>query len=327
MTVVVNRSKFRVSMLSWLLKLLISVLLLIFIFRQVNLTVFFQTLRDLQVGFLSISILLFFPAQVLAAFRWWYVLCQIGCDQPFWHVFRLNLLGQFSALFLPGQISGDVVRAIGMARGAKYSERVAFSVIVDKLAFLAPIATFSTLGFLLKNRLSSFIGIYILSGCLVIIALEGLIGFGRYRSRRVELLMLNWADHLPSKIRDFIKKSIDFSLSRLSYQAIAFTVLLGYGMQIFNFAGSYMMARAMDINVPVFDWAVIQAMVSIVQVFPISLGGLGIREGTFVLILSLYALSSSQIMAFSLTGFLITAILIILCWLASEAMSTFYKVT
>jgi hypothetical protein len=315
-----NQANLRSKLFRWSFKLLVSAALLVFVFREVSLTVFLNALRSLQAGYLCLAILTFFPAQLLAAYRWWYLLDQMGCNQPYWRVVRLSLLGQFSALFLPGQISGDVVRTFGMARGVKFVERVALSVVFDKLAFMAAIATFALMGWFLNSPLSPYVGVHLFSLGLFISALGGMVVLGRYRSNNLEQVILMWREHWPSSIQNIVSTLIERKMPRLPYQAIGITILLAYSLQFFNIFGSYMMARAMDIVVPLFEWAVIQAVVSIVQVFPISLGGLGVREGTIVLLLSLYSISSGQSIAYSLTGFLITAVLITSSWLTAEAI-------
>jgi uncharacterized protein (TIRG00374 family) len=316
----ITKNHFNSILLRWLFKLLISTALLVFIFRQISLRLFLDTLRSMHIGYLCLSILAFFPIQLLITYRWWYLLSQMGCNQPYRRVMRLSLLGQFSTLFLPGQISGDVVRAFGMAREEKSKERVAFSVVVDKLAFLVAIATFSTVGWFLKSRLSPYIGVYVFSLGLFIMACGAIVVFGRYRSKKLEQWIVKWVDHCPPGFRNFFSILLNWDIPPLSYKAIGYTILLGYSLQFLNALGSYMMARSMDIMLPMFEWAVIQAMVSLVQVLPISLGGLGVREGTFVLLLSLYTISSSRTIAYSITSFLISAILITICWLAAESV-------
>jgi uncharacterized protein (TIRG00374 family) len=313
-------SFFHSTLLRWLLKFILSAVLLGFIFREVNFAVFFNTLHSMQAGYLCLALLAFFPAQLLTAFRWWFILDQLGCDQPYRRVLRLSLLGQFSALFLPGQISGDVVRTFGMVKEGKYSERVLLSVVLDKLALLIAIATFASMGRILKSPLSPFVGVYLASLGMFIASCVGIVVLGRKRSTKLDQLIKKWEEHWPSSIRNIISPLFEQKLPSLSYKAIGVSILLGFCLQFINICGSYLLALSMHINLPVLEWAVIQAVVSIVQVFPISLGGLGVREGTFVLLLSLYSISYSKSIAYSLTGFLITAILITASWLTAEAI-------
>ena len=315
-----NNSYLHTTLFRWLLKLLVTAVLLGFIFREVNFPVFFNTLRSMRAGFLSLAILAFFPAQFVIAYRWWYLLDQMGCHQPYRRIVRLSLLGQFSALFLPGRISGDVVRVFGMAKGSKLSGRVALSVVFEKLFLLIAIATFASVGWILKSPLSPFVGVYLSSLGLFVFALGGIVVLGRYRSTKLEHRIKKWQERWPTSIRNITSPMLERNIPRLPYNVIAVAIFQGFGLQFINICGSYMMARAMDIVVPLFEWAVIQAVVSIVQVFPISLGGLGVREGTIVLLLSLYSISSGQSIAYSLTGFLITAVLITSSWLTAEAI-------
>jgi hypothetical protein len=84
-------------------------------------------------------------------------------------------------------------------------------------------------------------------------------------------------------------------------------------------AGGYFVALSMHIEIDPVDWIAINAIVSFVQIFPITLGGIGVREGAFGVILSLYGVSFRQAIIFSLTAFTMGAILTTLLWLALSA--------
>src|SRR5947207_1282980 len=82
--------------LQWLLKLLLSLLLLGLVFRAIEPAVFWKTLRSVDMKLLFMAIVLYFPGQLLAAYRWYYLLNHLGRALPFWSVVRHNTLGQLS---------------------------------------------------------------------------------------------------------------------------------------------------------------------------------------------------------------------------------------
>jgi uncharacterized protein (TIRG00374 family) len=313
-----NHSTQQSILVRWWFKLLVSIVLLWFILRQVDFSIVFNTLRLVHPGFLCLSIFTFFPVQLITAYRWFILLNRMDCGQSYGRVLRMSLLGQFSALFLPSQISGDVVRFLNMARGAHYSERIALTVVVDKLAILAAIASFPSIIGIMKSPLSKYVSVYVLSLGLLIFSLGSILVLGRYRSEKLRLVIPTLLAHWPSSIRSKLTIFTQEEIPRLTYQAIGVNILLGYSCQLFNIIGSYLMALSMNIKVPLLEWAGIQSIVSIVQVLPISFGGLGVREGTFVLLLSLYMIPSSKTLAYSLTGFLFTTLLLTFSWLAAE---------
>jgi len=84
----------------------------------------------------------------------------------------------------------------------------------------------------------------------------------------------------------------------------------------FYTAGAYFVALSMHIEINPVDWVAINAIVSFVQIFPLTVGGLGVREGAFGAILSLYGVPFSQAIVCSLTGFALGALFTSLLWLA-----------
>jgi uncharacterized membrane protein YbhN (UPF0104 family) len=83
-------------------------------------------------------------------------------------------------------------------------------------------------------------------------------------------------------------------------------------------SGAYFVALSMHIHINPLDWIAINAIVSFVQIFPVTIGGLGVREGAFGVILSLYGVPFSQAILFSLTAFILATILTALLWLALD---------
>src|SRR4051794_7992378 len=124
-------------------KVILSVLLLGIVLRSVEPGTFIRTLQIINLLPFVISILMFFPAQLLAAFRWYHLLRRIDRAPPFWTVVRHNLLGQFSALFLPGQISGDIVRTVAVSTGQDRKHALVLSVLIDKTILMAALTLFS----------------------------------------------------------------------------------------------------------------------------------------------------------------------------------------
>src|SRR5207247_1873449 len=110
----------------------------------------------------------------------------------------------------------------------------------------------------------------------------------------------NW---LPSARQSMMCLAEWLSLPRLSLRTILVVLALGFGLQLSYTAGSYTLAKSMGITISPVDWAAINAIVALVQILPLTIGGLGVREGLFAKILALYQIPVAQSTAVSLTGF------------------------
>jgi hypothetical protein len=65
----------------------------------------------------------------------------------------------------------------------------------------------------------------------------------------------------------------------------------------------FSLARAVDIQLPFFVIGWISTFVTIIQLIPISIAGLGIREASYAVLLNDYGISPEQAISFSITIF------------------------
>ena len=305
----------RNTLLKFGAKLIFTVLLLGAILGSIDLIVFRDTIRAVDVRLMTLAILLFYPVQLLAAYRWYFLLKRLAHSIPFWWVVRHNMLGQFAALLLPGQISGDVVRMIAITSGQEDKGTLVLSVVIDKAALLTATATFALLGTLGSKLLSQFAGVSLTALGLLVIALSVVLLFARYRGDHLSRWLTPLSRKLPSRVSLRLLSIVpEPSAPQLSFRTTFVILLLALSLQLMYTVGSFVMAQAMHIPIHPVDWAAINAVVSIVRVLPLTIGGLGIREGVLIGVLGLYAVPSAQAVAFSLISFVIVAVLTSLGW-------------
>jgi uncharacterized protein (TIRG00374 family) len=311
-------SQQRKHQLQWLLKLLLSILLLGLVLRSVEPALFWKTIRSADMLLVAVAVILFFPGQLLAAYRWYFLLKRLDLSQPFWSIVRYTILGQLSALFLPGRISGDVVRTIAIAHGQREKAPFALSVIIDKAALLIAVSTFALVGVFGTRVISQFSTVYVAALGLILVAFVLLVFLCRFRNNHIPDWLGRLGRRLPFGHRYVLNVG---SIPRVSFHTIVMLLVLGFGLQLSYTIGSYVMARSMHISINPIDWAAITAIVSLVQILPVTIGGLGVREGVLAGILALYRVPGTQAVALSLTAFAIVSCLIMLSWLIIESAS------
>lgn len=314
-------SQDRKPQLQWIIKLLLSILLLGLVLRSVEPALFWKTIRTANILLVAVAIILFFPAQLLAAYRWYFLLNELGRPQPFWSTVRYNILGQLSTLFLPGLISGDVVRTIAIAHRQREKLTFTVSVIIDKTALLIALSTFALVGAFGSKVVSRFTTIYVAALGVFLVAMFVLVFLCRFRSNEGP----DWASRLARRLLFAHRYVFNLAaLPRLSFHTIVTVLVLGFGLQFSYTIGSYIMARSMHIAINPIDWAAISAIVAVVQILPVTIAGLGVREGVLAGILALYQVPVAQAVALSLIGFVIVACLTVVSWLIIEPMSIYH---
>jgi hypothetical protein len=286
-------------------------------------TVFWRAIISVDSKLFLLSIFMFFPAQLLAAYRWHIVLLTIGKPLYYWDVLRHNLLGQVSAIFLPGQLSGDIVRTVSISSGKREKAFFILSVLLDKLALLAAIAALALIGSIFSRQLDSLYGLSVISLGFLLGALILMILLARYRPRME--FASRFLDHLKSYLPETAQKlshglQTSSSVPCVKLNVLGNIFLLGVMLQVVNTLGGFLLIQAMVIPVDFLDWMAINAIVTFAQVLPISIGGLGVRESILSFVLLLYGVSPGISTAFSLLSFVFLILLTWISWFISDTL-------
>lgn len=280
--------------------------------------------RALRPDLTVLVLLLFYPTQLYAALRWYLLLRGLGGTVSYGSVVRITFLGQVAALFLPGQLSGDLVRAVAVTHQQQEPAEGLLSIALDKLSVLCALMLFAAVGSLASPTLARLPGLVIAALALALCSALVLVAFARYRSPRLAAWMAG--DAVPAPVRRLAHRiGAVFVLPRLGWPMLALLVLSACGLQLLNTIGGFVLASAIGISIGPLEFAAVNAVVALAQVLPISVGGLGVREGAFVLLLSLYGVSQAHATAYSLVLFGLLALLVVAGWLCAEGLTALHR--
>ena len=115
------------------LRIGISIILLLFVFRQIDTQALLRIIRNADVGFLFFAAVVYFSIYVLCLFRWEMLLKGAKIHLSLKRVI-ISFAGViFFNLFLPSTIGGDLVRSIDLATHTKRPREVVATVLLDKI--------------------------------------------------------------------------------------------------------------------------------------------------------------------------------------------------
>lgn len=305
-TLTTNRAP-RASRAGWmlLLRTLVSVGMLAFLLLSIprdDLTEMWSgwNLRDLE--WLGGAAALTAGAITLAALRWRRVLETLGLRPRTHRLVLLNLAGQFVSNFLPTTVGGDVLRVRRLGRRLGDVPRCFASVVIERLTgwVVLPLLTLFAMAInpgLARMGASSRTAIAIAVITLVV------------------LLLILWVAEHPRVGRRLegtgnVKVTLTglhLGLGEFRRQPRAVFELLAVGIlyQVALIAATGMAAEAVGLDVSPTAWLAFAPAVLIAQVLPLSIGGLGLREGALVLFLGPLGVSQADAV---LLGLLLYAI-------------------
>ncbi|MCI4641479.1 MAG: flippase-like domain-containing protein [Flavobacteriaceae bacterium] len=259
-------------------KFLLSAALLYFIFKKIPFTDVKQTLVNASWPYLGLATLFFVASKIIAAQRlqdYWKSI-QIRLSNIY-HL-KLYLLGMFYNLFLPGGIGGD-----------------AYKGYVIKQQYETP--TKKIVGILVLDRLSGLLLLTVFAGILILLPVhESLDPFFWWVFLALPLgtalFYAGLKKWYPETLQIFWSTSLKSALVQLSQIISAFFILEALGVK--DAYGLYLLVFLLS---------------SIVAVLPLTIGGVGSREFTFLFGAQWFGLDYDKAIAMSLLFFIITALI------------------
>ena len=239
--------------------------------------------KDTHAGtltFLAIALALTFAGFVLSAWRWQRVLAVFDVHIPLRTLLGYYLAGQFVGNVLPSTIGGDVLR---ISRASKTTGGdIAFaSVAIERLTGFVALPLLTLLGIAIKPSLldvphawiAILISIITVMALLVIVVVAGSPHLAGRFAKHENWMRFVGAVHIGvARMRHEPGRATSVLIAAVAYQASVV-------------AAVWCAVHALGVSVPDASVLAFVPAVAMAQVLPISLSGLGIREGLLVLLL------------------------------------------
>jgi glycosyltransferase 2 family protein len=278
-------------------RLLVSGALLVILLSRINPNELLPPVRDTShLAFLGLAVLTTFLGIVASSWRWQRVLIAFGVRPSLPSLTRYYLAGQFVGNVLPSTIGGDVIRISRCGRTIDSNETAFASVALERLTGFVALPLISIVGFAFtpsimawrRSWLALAIGAATLVALVVILYLAAHPrAAGRFAERE------NWTRFVGA---------IHTGVTRLRHRPGVVVGILTTAIvyQITVVISVALAARALDVSVPTAALFAFVPVIAIAQVIPITVGGLGIREGLLVLFLGPFGVSETQAVALGL---------------------------
>jgi uncharacterized protein (TIRG00374 family) len=228
-------------------------------------------------------------ALIAGAWRWHALLYRAGVPLGINRLARIYAVSTFSSSFLPTTAGGDVTRALLVTRGPDL-RRVAVSIVVDRAGGLAGLIGIAWLALVLEPSHVPSQTDAILIWTTLVLAIAGLVLVGAMLRGGSTLRRL-----LPDRLLVFARDARDvlraYSNSpSLLGQWLALSILY-QGLIAFQLV---MLGRAIDVELSFATAAIALTFVTLVTLVPISIGGFGVREGSYVVLLGGVSIAASD---------------------------------
>lgn len=285
-------------------KIAFSLGLMAYLFTRIPIGGVGATLRQADPVWLAAAFLLLVASNLLGSFQWSRLLRAVEIRIPFWKVCSYYHVGLFFNNFLPANIGGDIARVVDASRYGT-SKATAFStVLMDRLVgtvALAGLALVTTLPAIDRFHLSliyaTLVGFFAMSVGVVWIvfhpallpALERLlarIGLGGLKPH---------LDDLAGRLQGFRDR-------RRMFMGLFLVAIV---VQVSRIFVHVLVARSLGLAIPVAYFFLFVPLLAVIVSLPISLNGIGVREGAGIVLFGLVGVARAHAFALQFTTYLV----------------------
>jgi len=297
-----------------ILKAVVSLLLLVLLLSRTDIGSLAGTFKRISPGAISFFLALNVLMVLVNSYRWKVLLGSQGIKVPLWNLFTHYLIGIFFNNFLPGSVGGDIYRAVGIEEYPKDKEKILSSVLMERLLGLIVLLPVSLFAFAALYEEASGKSIIVISelslaAFYVLVGLFFIEGFLKKFSVFYNFFFGVFKKFdLKEKARKVYTGLLVYWGSKDTLVAAGILSLLGRVIWIF---ACYGLSKSMGNDLPVLIFFLLLPIIEFVRMFPVSINGIGVREGAFVIYFGAFGMGLAQALVLSVAVY--GALLLIGC--------------
>jgi glycosyltransferase 2 family protein len=292
-------------------KAVVSITLLTIIIINVDWDEAVQNFAKANFIFIGIAALLKIIERAEITYKWILLLWVRGIKISFTRLFLIYLIGGFWGLFVPSSVGVDVIRGYYLVKTNSEKAVSVSSIFVDRLIGMFSLLLLGIVSIIIAGDflLGVNSGYYVSALFLIVIVL-----FYFFQKEATANYLKKFFGRL--KLKKYTDKVSKLHFAILEYKkypgTIALSFLITLLMQLTRVVVYIAIALAFNINIPLIYFFIFIPIVTLAIMIPVSVGGLGVREGAFVAFFTLVGMSLNDAVSISFTVTFINTILTLL---------------
>jgi uncharacterized membrane protein YbhN (UPF0104 family) len=288
-----------------LLKIAVSGGLIAYFLARIHVERFIDTLVSAKLSLILLALATYLVSQAISAVRWTVLVRPLGIRTPFKDIVSYYLIGMFFNLFAPGTVGGDVSRVYYLVRDPGRDEqgrsvptvRAAMSVLMDRAIGMVVLIWIGAAGLVLFPRYPVPSSIRSLTLMLAVVFAACAV-----------LTPVLWRVLPQDGYSIIVKLGLILRSYRAHWIALIYGIVLSLIVHLIQAWMHLVMGRALNLAIPFSYCLIVYPLVGTFAAIPISLNGLGLREGGYIFLLGLIGITTENGVAFGLLLFIIVAL-------------------
>jgi uncharacterized protein (TIRG00374 family) len=283
---------------------MVSVALVAFLLSRVGTDKIWRAIGEANPSWALLAVAVFSASNLLGAAQWNVLLRARGIRFPFRTTLSFYYVGLFLNNFLIGYVGGDAFRAFDAAKLSGKASTAISTVFIDRLIGFTVLTTLALVTSIFWSGLLSTSNIFFIVLALLLIWMLALLFFFNKTFAR----KLQWLFALTFP-RSFLPRLKSFYRDIHAYQENIGALLRVFGLslliQFMRILVHYFAAYAVGVRVSLVYFLIFVPVIALVASLPVSIGGIGVREQSGVLLFSQIAVPEPAAVAMEFLAYIV----------------------
>lgn len=273
-----------------IIKLAISSGLLYYVLSKVGAEKVLAIIRTISPFAFIFAITIYIFSIYISTMRWRLLLPNEFKEKK---LFSFYMIGAFFNTFLPGVIGGDAVKTYYLYKEINSGSISLSSVFMDRYVGFVSLMTMGLVAYIIGfNYLKGSLIEWLLPAIILAFLIGSFVVFGLRFGKRIRVL---------SQFYDY------FDNYRNQKALITKTLFLSLIVQTLNIIAIYVITLGLGQHISLMYFFIFFPVITTISTLPISISGIGVREGAFVLLFGLVGIKPEMATAMSFAWFLSVA--------------------
>lgn len=283
-------------------RLAVSAALVALLLTQVDLGSVVRELSGINLLLFALAVIVGALAAMAAGLGWKSLLDAQGVSLPARDVLLVHMVGLFFAAFTPGGLGGDVLRTLRVRQTTRRTVEGGASVVASRVLSVVALLVASAAA-AYGRPASELRTATLLAAAVAVVGVALLFALERPAGAALSRLpSAPWAAAVRTAARSM------FAFRREpGHLAVAFGLLMLY--QVLGAVVIAVIARSMNVSLGMLDAIALGLIARLTAFLPISISGIGVQEGAFVVLFGLVGVSPSQALAISLIDHVVLTVI------------------
>jgi len=285
--------------MSRIARIVISIVLLVLVIALADWQAVWSVLRTVDLEWVAAALGLAICDRLLISYRWQVLLVGRGLLLGFVPLLRIQLAANFAGSFLPSSIGVDALRVAALCRSGQPTAAVVAATLVDRLSLVLASLLFGSVMVLAlaQTRIPPDVATFVF-----VMTAAGILACAACLLPPVRRLVRSTVlTRIPERFRSTVAAVAEASLAyRRQWRALSKVVVATLVLFFVRILFAKAIALSCGVDVPMLDLLLVIPILWILVMLPITIGGFGVQEASYVLLMALVGIGPAVAVSMSL---------------------------